>query len=90
MNKVVDQITRCINDSVRGKGSYVVTISLVSGSDEPMVVVRRVSVEEAADAFKRESQLVAATAATNYYRCLLDDPVTAGREAGGGYGPCDF
>lgn len=38
VNKAVEQITRCINDSVKGKGSYVATISMVSGSDDPMVV----------------------------------------------------
>lgn len=83
MNKVVDQITRCINDSVRCKGSYVATISLVSGSDEPMVVVRRVSAEEAVDAFKRESQLDAPRADADRYAYLLDDltgtPVATGR-----------
>lgn len=51
---VLRQLSRCISDAARGSGSYVATIVLVSGSDEPMVAIRRASAEEAVAVFERE------------------------------------
>lgn len=53
---VLRQLFRCIGDAARGGGSYVATIVLVSGSDEPMVAIRRASAEEAVAVFERECQ----------------------------------
>lgn len=55
-DSVLQQLSRCISDAARGSGSYVATIVLVSGSDEPMVAIRRASAEEAVAVFERECQ----------------------------------
>lgn len=65
---VLRQLSRCIGDAARGGGSYVATIVLVSGSDEPMVAIRRASAEEAVAAFERECQ------ACDVSGNQLDDP----------------